>query len=50
MRYTSVIAFDFLSQHLSPNHGLWEAKSFSTYYYYYDYYYYNYYYYYDYYY
>ena len=28
MRYTGVIASDFLYQHRSPNHGLWEAKTF----------------------
>ena len=26
----SVIVGDFLSQHPSPNHGLWEAKRVST--------------------
>ena len=30
IRYTGVIAIDFLSQHPSPNHGLWEAKRVST--------------------
>ena len=30
MRYTSVIASDFLSQHPSPTHGLREAKRIST--------------------
>ena len=30
IRYTSVIASDFLSQHPSPNHGPWEAKGVST--------------------
>ena len=30
IRCTSVIAIDFLSQHPSPNHGLWEAKRVST--------------------
>ena len=34
MRYTSVIASDFLYQHRSPNHGLWEAKTFYYHYYY----------------
>ena len=28
IRYTSVIAIDFLSQHPRPNHGLWEARGF----------------------
>ena len=30
IRYTSVIASDFLSQHPRPNHGLWEEKRVST--------------------
>ena len=30
IKYTSVIVIDFLSQHPSPNHGLWEAKRVST--------------------
>ena len=30
IRYTSVIAIDFLTQHPIPNHGLWEAKRVST--------------------
>ena len=30
IRYTSVIASDFLSQYPSPNHGLWETKRVST--------------------
>ena len=30
IRYTSVIAMDFLSQNPSPNHGFWEAKRVST--------------------
>ena len=30
LRFTSVIAMDFLSQHPSPNHGFWEAKGVST--------------------
>ena len=34
MRYTSVIASDFLSQHPSLNHGLWEAKTFYYHHYY----------------
>ena len=27
---TSAIAIDFLSQHPSPNHGLWKSKRVST--------------------
>ena len=30
IKYTRVIVIDFLSQHPSPNHGLWEAKRVST--------------------
>ena len=30
LRHTSVIAIDFLSQHPSPNQGLWQAKRVST--------------------
>ena len=28
VRYASVIASDFLSQYLSPNHGLWKQRGF----------------------
>ena len=30
IKYTRVFVIDFLSQHPSPNHGLWEAKRVST--------------------